>query len=174
MNILADHCSWFGEVGAVHSGVPQGSILGPLFFSIYIFPLGQLLRTLHFYADDTQIYIHSKPDVSMAVSFLSQRFTEIKKWTSENVLCLISNKTEIMLIVSPHQLAKAETLTLRVDGYALKFQTKLSCTDKTFHSTRPQYIARSNGYSFCLACIFLFRHSSDASYRHVFHESPFH
>ncbi len=40
-----------------------------------------------------------------------QCFTEIKKRMSENVLYLNSDKTEVMLIVSPHQLHKAESVT---------------------------------------------------------------
>ena len=84
-------------------GVPKGSVLSPLLFSLYTTPLGQVIRkytgvTYHFYADDTQLFIHLSPDDSVkSRERLKSCLNDIQFWMSENKLKLNHDKVEFIV-----------------------------------------------------------------------------
>ena len=104
----------------ISSGVPQGSVLGPILFIIYLLPLGQIFRKhnvlFHCYADDTQLYISSLPSSTFPPPSLCSCLQEIKLWFSTNFLKLNSDKTVIVLIGSKCTLTKQLSFTLTINN----------------------------------------------------------
>ena len=82
-------------------GVPQGSVLGPVLFTVYTGTLAFLLEAhgvgYHFFADDTQLYIRVE-DMDEAKHRLSSLSSDLKVWMARRKLKLNNGKTEIIVI----------------------------------------------------------------------------
>uniref|UniRef100_A0A8C6LDI1 Reverse transcriptase domain-containing protein n=1 Tax=Nothobranchius furzeri TaxID=105023 RepID=A0A8C6LDI1_NOTFU len=82
---LDNFCSKTYEITC---GVPQGSILGPVLFNLYMLPLGGVIGRhrvqFHSYADDTQLYISVSPDDARPLDALFNCISDIESWMSEN------------------------------------------------------------------------------------------
>ena len=101
----------------VKSGVPQGSILGPLLFSIYINDLVTVSNKFNFlmYADDTTIYFNLEdfPKINLE-SHISNELKLVNNWLILNRLSLNSDKTKCMTFHTWQKLV--HPLTLSING----------------------------------------------------------
>ena len=98
----------------VTSGVPQGSVLGPILFLAYTAEVVLVVRkhsfNVHAYADDLQIYDHTAPS---GMAGLLQRMAtcieDVSIWMTSNRLCLNPSKTELIWLGSSRRLQTCTT-----------------------------------------------------------------
>ena len=107
----------YSKVSHIECGVPQGSCLGPLLFSIFINDLPLILdkSQIAMYADDSTIYAAAKSTVRLN-RILAKELELVVEWVLNNKLVLNAAKTKSLLIGSASKLKENLTLNLVINN----------------------------------------------------------
>jgi len=91
-------CSTYTEI---KSGVPQGSVLGPLLFVMFINDLFSVTENvrMHAFADDVQVYLSRRPGLVEDLSYrVNEDFSKVYMWAENNKLRLNPEKSLVLPI----------------------------------------------------------------------------
>ena len=107
--VVADGVS--SKVIYILCSVPQGSVLGPVLFILYMADLADVAAeqgmSLHAYADDNQRYIHCQPEHAQGAVFGVQQYVSIiEKWMAASRLRLNMDKTELIWTITKYNVSK--------------------------------------------------------------------
>ena len=114
--------------GKLNSGVPQGSIHGPLLFLLYVNDMPQAVNSeLLLYADDTCLFFMGK-DSKIIGDQLNKDFNSLCEWFIGNKLSIHfgEEKTKSILFGTKQLLHKGKSLNIRYGDTEIKQHTKVT------------------------------------------------
>ena len=116
-------CGNISETLQIKCGVPQGSVLGPLLFLLYINDLAKVSEKLTFFlfADDTNIYYESS-NISDIQKTVNKELNKVRKWLEANRLALNIDKTNFVIFHSPKNLYN-DQITIKFGGKKVSQET---------------------------------------------------
>ena len=126
---VVDGSGLFSNWLRVTCGVPQGSVLGPLLFLLYMNDVPNFIRfsKIIMFVDDTQIYLQCSPDcLEEAVKVISEDATSFANWVTRNGLKLNLDKTKVMIFGNHHNLSKINLSTcppVTINGQPISYVT---------------------------------------------------
>ena len=115
------------EPGDLSCGVPQGSILGPLLFLLYINDMPQAIDCdLLLYADDTCLIFQHK-DIHEIETVLNRNFSVLCDWFVDNKLSIHfgEDKTKSILFSSKHKIKTIRSLNIQYKDISIKQYSKV-------------------------------------------------
>jgi hypothetical protein len=118
-------------------------VVGPLGFTLYILPIGNIIKSYnlqyHVYADDIQLYTTFDPNdmssIAHALSNLSCCIDKLKLWMRQNMLKLNDDKTEFFVALPAHLKNKLPDIALRIGDKSISPSESVRNLGVVFDST---------------------------------------
>ena len=145
-------------------GVPQGSLVGPILFSIFtndlpsFLPHGRLVS----YADDTQLLDSAHPDdLSSLKSRLEETLLTVKSYFTSNSLKMNPSKTTLILVGTPHNLKRTSSFRINIADHVLTPSSSVKMLGVTINQSLSWEEHISSVVKKCnsiLVCLYKIRH----------------